>query len=196
MTTAWETAKGLVAKHTSTGGIFVRLASNGDKVTGERYETFDAKNPAHQADGKRPRLRVSINFFVLAEGAMKVIEGGPQWFKDVLRVRDKYGLDKWSFKIERHGEAGDPKTKYTILPQKKIGAAAHDLEAAGKYDQVLSLRGPGEAHRATPRPLSEEARAARAPRPPEELVDALQDRIHPTSGRLRSAKKLAIARRK
>ncbi len=36
--------------------------------------------------------------------------------------------------------------------------------------------------------LSAEARAARAPRPPEELVDALQDRIHPTSGRLIDAK--------
>lgn len=35
--------------------------------------------------------------------------------------------------------------------------------------------------------LSKEARAARAPRPPEELVDALQDRIHPTSGRLIAA---------
>jgi hypothetical protein len=154
MTTAWETAKGLAEKHASAGGIFVRLASNGDKVTGvfcgepharevvwtgERYETFDAKNPAHQADGKRPSLRVAINFFVLAESAMKVIEGGTQWFKDVLKVRDKYGLDKWSFEIERHGEAGDPKTKYTILPEEKIdaalrqqiaGAQAHDLEAA------------------------------------------------------------------
>jgi hypothetical protein len=57
----------------------------------------------------------------------------------VLKVRDKYGLDKWSFEIERHGEAGDPKTKYTILPEEKIdaalrqqiaGASAHDLEAA------------------------------------------------------------------
>jgi hypothetical protein len=154
MTTAWETAKGLAEKHASAGGIFVRLASNGDKVTGvfcgepharevvwtgDRYETFDTKNPAHQADGKRPSLRVAINFFVLADGAMKVIEGGTQWFKDVLKVRDKYGLDKWSFEIERHGEAGDPKTKYTILPEEKIdaalrqqiaGAQAHDLEAA------------------------------------------------------------------
>jgi hypothetical protein len=164
MATAWETAKGLAEKHASAGGIFVRLASNGDKVTGvfcgepharevvwtgERYETFDAKNPAHQADGKRPSLRVAINFFVLAEGAMKVIEGGTQWFKDVLKVRDKYGLDKWSFEIERHGEAGDPKTKYTILPEEKIdaalrqqiaGAAAHDLEAvvggAGEGDDA------------------------------------------------------------
>lgn len=37
-------------------------------------------------------------------------------------------------------------------------------------------------------PLSDEAKAARAPRPPEELVGALHDRTHPTSGRLLDAK--------
>ena len=135
MVNAWDSAKGLTEKHANAGGIFVRLAGDGDKVTGvfcgepyarevlwtgERYETYDAKNPAHQVEGKRPSLRVSINFFVLPEGAMKIIEGGTQWFKDVLKVRDKYGLDKWSFEIERHGEAGDPKTKYTILPEDKL----------------------------------------------------------------------------
>ena len=33
---------------------------------------------------------------------------------------------------------------------------------------------------------------ARTPRPPEELVDALQDRIHPASGRLLAAKPIKI----
>lgn len=42
--------------------------------------------------------------------------------------------------------------------------------------------------------LSEEAWAARAPRPPEELVGALQDRIHPTSGRLLDAKPIRTTR--
>jgi len=36
--------------------------------------------------------------------------------------------------------------------------------------------------------ISAAARAARAPRPPGELVGALQDRIHPTSGRLLAAR--------
>jgi hypothetical protein len=94
---------------------------------------------------------------------MKVIEGGTQWFKDVLKVRDKYGLDKWSFEIERHGEAGDPKTKYTILPEEKIdaalrqqiaGAQTHDLEAvvggAGEGDDE-----PGKPAAPAPSPVSE-----------------------------------------
>lgn len=164
MANAWDMAKGLAEKHATEGGVFVRLASNGDKVTGvfcgepyarevvwtgERYEPFEPNNPEHQATGKRPSLRVAINFYVIAENAMKVIEGGTQWFKDVLKVRDKYGLDKWSFEIERHGEAGDPKTKYTILPEDKIdvqlrakitGLVLHELEAlvggAGEEDDA------------------------------------------------------------
>ena len=34
------------------------------------------------------------------------------------------------------------------------------------------------------------------PRPPDELVDALQDPIHPTSGRLLAAKEIVVSRRK
>ena len=150
-TNAWDTASRLADKHANQGGIFVRLTSNGDKIvgafcgepfarevvwTGERYETYD---PSVHTD-KRPSLRVMLNFFVPAEGDMKVIEGGTVWFKDVLKVRDKYGLDKWLFEIERHGDAGDPKTTYSILPEEKLddemrariaAAEAHDLKSIG-----------------------------------------------------------------
>jgi hypothetical protein len=133
MKNSWEQAEELAEKHASQGGIFVRLANDGDKVvgafcgepfarevvwTGERYETYDAADPAH-AD-KRPSLRVMLNFWVPAESAMKVIEGGTIWFKDVLKIRDKYGLDKWLFEIERHGEAGSPKTTYSLLPEENL----------------------------------------------------------------------------
>lgn len=153
MTTAWDLATTMADKHANSGGIFVRLANNGDKIvgafcgepyareviwTGERYEQFDENNSAHQ--GKRPSLRVMLNFYVPAEGAMKVIEGGTVWFKDLLKVRDKYGLDKWLFEIERHGDAGDPKTTYSILPEEKLddemrariaAAEPHDLKSIG-----------------------------------------------------------------
>jgi hypothetical protein len=81
---------------------------------------------------------VAINFFVVPDGEMKIIEGSTQWFRDLLKVRDKYGLENWSFEVERHGEAKDPKTKYTILPEEKIDnplrariaqVELHDLEA-------------------------------------------------------------------
>ena len=89
---------------------------NGLAKDGERYETYDA---AVHTD-KRPSLRVMLNFYVPAESAMKVIEGGTVWFKNVLKIRDKYGVDKWLFEIERHGEAGDPKTTYSLLPEEEL----------------------------------------------------------------------------
>ncbi len=166
MRNAWESAKGLADKHANSGGVFVRLASNGDKVTGvfcgepyareviwtgERYEPYDATSSAQQSEGKRPSLRVALNFYVVADGTMKIIEGGTQWFKDVLKVRDKYGLDKWSFEIERHGDAGDPKTKYTILPEEKIDASLRSTLADVRlHDLEAVLDGGGDAAEAEP----------------------------------------------
>jgi len=55
----------------------------------------------------------------------------------VLKIRDKYGVDKWLFEIERHGEAGNPKTTYSLLPEEKVSdelkakitaCELHDLE--------------------------------------------------------------------
>jgi hypothetical protein len=153
MASIWDRAKDLIEKHASNANVFLRLANDGDKVTGvfcgepypreviwvgDRYETYDPKNPAHEGDSKRPSLRVALNFFVLPEGVMKVFEGSGQWFKDVMKVREKYGLEKWSFEIERHGESRDTKTKYTILPEERVDdqlrariarTPLHDLEA-------------------------------------------------------------------
>ena len=155
MSNAWDHAAGMADKHASSGGIFIRLTGDGDKVigafcgepfprevvwTGDRYETYD---PDVHTD-KRPSLRVMINFYVPAERDMKVIEGGTVWFKDVLKVRDKYGLDKWLFEVERHGEAGDPKTTYTILPEEKLDDALKgDIAGAGLHDLGALVSGDG-----------------------------------------------------
>ena len=161
MSNAWERAKSLAEQHANQGGIFVRLTGNGDKIvgafcgepfarevvwTGERYETYD---PEVHTD-KRPSLRVMLNFFVPAESEMKVIEGGTVWFKDVLKVRDKYGLDKWLFEIERHGESGDPKTTYSILPEEKLDDGLRErIAAAGLHD--LASIGTGESEDEAPK---------------------------------------------
>lgn len=62
--------------------------------------------------------------------------------------------------------------------------------------EVDALLRPGEAPRVQTPKLSAQAMAARAPRPPEELVGALQDRIHPASGRLLAAKAVRAPRGK
>ncbi|MFI5298644.1 MAG: hypothetical protein ACHREM_11140 [Polyangiales bacterium] len=153
MSTGWNEVKALAEKVANSGGIFVRLANNGDKVVGafcgdpyarqsiwlgDHTETFDPTNPAHRGADKKPSLKVAINFYVPAEGAMKVIEVGTQTFRDVVKCRDKFPFNTWMFEIERHGEAGSAKTKYSVLPDTQMDAATkskvaavelHDLEA-------------------------------------------------------------------
>jgi hypothetical protein len=146
MSNAWNQAEDLTKKHAEQGGIFVRLANHGDKVvgafcgepyarevhwTGERYEECTGEGCTHCGTGKKPSLRVMLNFFVPAESAMKIYEGGTRWFKDLLKIRGKYGLDSWLFEVERHGEAGSTKTTYSILPEVKVDG---DLRA--KIDAI------------------------------------------------------------
>lgn len=82
-----------------------------------------------------------------------------------------------------------------LLAAQGDGSLAFDLLAVGAYDQALTLLATGEAHRASPPKTAEGVLTARAPRRPEELVGALQDRIHPSSGRLRAAKSVNVRRR-
>ncbi len=150
MSNAWEIAKDLAERHSQAAGLFIRLVEDGDKVVGafcgeplsrevvwmgDRYEAYDSENSDHK--DKRTTMRVLLNFYVPDEG-MKIIEGGTVWFKDVLKVREKYGLDEWFFEIERHGDAGNPKTTYSILPEDRMKEEhqakvtkiqLHDLEA-------------------------------------------------------------------
>lgn len=152
MSDAWNKAKGMADQHGGSG-LFVRLANDGDKVvgvflgepfprevvwTGERY--VDAESPEAQPvidDGRKPSLRVAINLYVPEEKTLKIWEMGTVVFKDLLKLREKYGLDQWSFEVERHGAAGDPKTTYSILPEQRLGdddkkaiadLKLHDLE--------------------------------------------------------------------
>ncbi len=91
-------------------------------------------------------------------------------------------------KIDR-GAASANRT--ALLGVREDGTIPFDLLVSGEYERVVSLLGTGDGRRVSPTKLSKDARAARAPRPPEDLVGALQDRIHPTSGRLLAAKPIA-----
>ncbi|WP_428262470.1 hypothetical protein, partial [Haliangium sp.] len=142
-TNAWNQASEMADKHSNS--IFVRLANDGDKVvgvfcgdplprevvwTGEKYldaDTDEAK--PFLKKGRHASLRVAINLYVPAEKAMKVYEMGTTVFKDLLKVRGKYGLDKWAFEIERHGAKNYSKTTYTLLPEHKLDDATQQAIA-------------------------------------------------------------------
>jgi DNA-binding transcriptional regulator YiaG len=82
-----------------------------------------------------------------------------------------------------------------LLAAREDGTFPFDMLAIGAYDRVLALLATGEGRRVTPSGLSEAERAARTPPRPEDLMGALQDRIHPSSGRLRAARSVNRHRR-
>src|SRR5258706_13571173 len=133
MTSAWDHAKAVAEKHT----LFVRLQNDGDKVIGafvgepaarelhwveNKYEECVGEGCERCRGGQKPTFRVMFNFFVVGEGVMKLIEGPTAFFGAVLGIREKYSLDGWLFEVKRLGKAKDPRTTYSVLPEKPIDA--------------------------------------------------------------------------
>jgi DNA-binding transcriptional regulator YiaG len=75
------------------------------------------------------------------------------------------------------------------------GTIPFDLLVEGQYERAKTVLGAGVAERVNASKPSRELLTNRAPQPPEELVDALQDRIHPASGRLLRARAVRVPRR-
>ena len=89
----------------------------------------------------------------------------------------------------RQADRGAADVNRAMLLRDHDGVLPIDLLAEGSFDEFLSLvgRGPGR-RRLELTPLSAEAREARKPPPPEELVEALHDRVHRDVGRGRAAR--------
>lgn len=131
-TSMWQQTEEMAKKHEASGGNWLKLQNDGDKAVvvflGEpyprevcfvdgKYVLFDDKL---KAQGLKPSLRVALNVALYDTKEVKVLEQGVTFFKDLVRVRDKYGLQKWAFEIQRHGAAKDPKTTYSILPEHQL----------------------------------------------------------------------------
>lgn len=145
----WERTEEMAKKHDMEGSNWLRLANDKDSAVvvflGEpfprevcfvdgRYELFSDE---HKARGLKSSLRVAFNVALYDTKEVKVLEQGVVFFKDLLQVRDKYGLDKWAFEVQRHGAAKDLKTTYSILPEHQLSPdeqkefqalPLHDLE--------------------------------------------------------------------
>lgn len=152
-THGWDDSSRLSEKHAQEGGLFVRLTDDGDKIvgkfcgepygremawTGSRYEEYDPK--IHTDKG--PSARFMVNFYDVEEKAMKVMEVSIVVFRDLLKLRKKYGLDVWTFEIERHGSPGDPNTKYSVLPEAKVDDELRaEIDAVDLYDLGAIAKG-------------------------------------------------------
>ena len=76
------------------------------------------------------QLRVRMNIWIPATGKTCWLEMSSRLFKDIYKARDKYGLDKWLFEIERHDE-----DTFSVLPEARIDDELRQrIEAAHLYD--------------------------------------------------------------
>ena len=144
----WSTGQQM-ADDASVGGKFLSLKDDGDKCViaflgephsrlvfwdtkSEQYIDADSDEGKAYADNhadKKPSFRASINCYVLKTGngdnmkedeRVAMFENGVTWFNDLVKCKTKYGLGIWTFEMERKGKAKDPKTTYSVLPDKKI----------------------------------------------------------------------------
>jgi len=150
----------MAKQHEQSGGDWLKLQNDGDKVVvvflGQPFPRevcfvdgkFIPMTDALKAQGCKPALRVALNVAVFGSKEVKVLEQGVRFFKDLVRVRDKYTLEKWAFEVTRHGVAKDTNTTYSILPDQQLTAEQVQeyqslklIDLAKLYDSVASEAG-------------------------------------------------------
>ena len=156
----WDRTEEMAKKHEQGASTWLKFLNDGDKavvvVLGEpfprevcfvdgKYIPYDEKL---RSQGLKPTLRVALNVMLWGTREVKVLELGVTSFKDLMRVRQKYGLDRWAFEIERHGAAKDPKTTYSILPEHQLTAEQQaQVQALPLHDLVKLYAGDEEESR-------------------------------------------------
>ena len=99
-----------------------------------------------KAAGTKASLRVALNVALYDSKEVKVLEQGVMFFKDLVRVREKYGLEKWAFEIQRHGAAKDPKTTYSILPEHQLSVEQQKaFQALPQHDLAKLYSSEGDS---------------------------------------------------
>ncbi len=137
--TGWDKAKEKAEEVSQGSGKYLQLKNDGDTAVvaflgepcarevlwvdaGGGKQKPVAFTDEHVKEGKKPRLQVGFAVYNKATQQVQTFEQGVVFFRQVLKVRDKYGLDKWWFEVKRDGAAGSQKTTYTVLPEEKITA--------------------------------------------------------------------------
>lgn len=152
----WQQTEEMAKKHDQGSSTWLKLAGDGDKAVvvflGEpfprevcfvdgKYMPFDDKL---KAQGLKPSLRVALNVALYDTKEVKVLEQGVTFFKDLVRVREKYGIERWAFEIQRHGAAKDPKTTYSILPEHQLTPEQQKEFQGLKLNDLEKLYGDAE----------------------------------------------------
>ncbi len=131
-TSMWDRTEDMAKRHDQAGGVWLRLQNDGDAAVvvflGEPYPRevvfvdgkYELFREEHRAQGLKASLRVALNVALPGSNEVKILEQGIVFFKTLLGLRAKYGLDRYSFEVKRHGAAKDPRTSYTILPEQPL----------------------------------------------------------------------------
>lgn len=189
----WNATQKMAERHGDGGGKFVKLPKDGDKIVGvfcgephprevvwngERYEAYNGES------GVKAVMRVAINFFDLESRTMRIMENGVTWFKDLLKVKDKYGLEQQAYEVERHGTGAQ--TSYTIMPERKLsdeevreiaGTTLHDLAQPVGGGEGSDFNSYGQSKDAALDPHEASEMVARLKSLPREEVDAFLKRF-------------------
>lgn len=97
--------------------------------------------------------------------------------------------------VLRRADRGTPSaTKAWLHAPTSHGLLPLDLLREGRFDEIVTPGAAGAFPR--PAPLSAAARKVRAPRPPEDIVAARQDRAHIEKGKLIAAVPLKVSKPK
>lgn len=98
--------------------------------------------------------------------------------------------------IVRQADRGDARRNRAALFAVSAGQAPFDLLVAGTFDEARARLGHGKADgRVELGELDASARAERTPLPPEDLIDAMNDKVHRDAGRGRAARTVRNLRR-
>jgi len=152
----WETTADKVDENAS-GGKFVKLEDDEDLIVcaflgaplarelffDKKQETYVPFTEEHAKRKDRMTLRIAFNVYVIKEGngedvnevanpEVRILEVSSQTYKSVMKMRKKYGFEKYYFEVQRHGKKRDTKTTYSITPDEDI--EADDLEAIKGLD--------------------------------------------------------------
>ncbi|NOJ81587.1 hypothetical protein [Myxococcus xanthus] len=171
MANMWEQTEELAKRHEQAGGAWLKLVNDGDTAVvvflGEphprevvfhegKYVLYDEKL---RAQGHKPSLRVALNVALFDTREVKVLEMGVAVFKDVRQLRAKYGLEKWAFEVKRRGAAKDPKTTYSLLPERQLTPEESSAFHALRLHNLAKLYA-AEAEEDGAPPTTESPRAA------------------------------------
>ncbi len=190
MTNAWNDIDEAMKKFST--GKFLRLADDGDKAVvvflGDpkkreiAYIDGGIVPAADAPKGAKTSMKIEMNVAHITETGMevKIYSMGIKTYSLLKNIRNKYGLDAWSFEITRSGKAKSTDTSYSILPETKLSPEEKeelmqlelfDLDTGNKATQAVAPKA-----KAAPAPKPQIKKAAPPPKlPSEEATEPAED---------------------